>query len=328
MGDDLDALIKEIIVDAYGEDEQLWSFRQAFEDDGRFPFPATVVGAALDVMAVDYEGDERRGLLALCRREEGETHRVPLLDVVPAGPLSLTTARLVAAYRRWWGAEPLPVPFAQPGKQAWRYAPLAPRMEVTRPLALVAHGGWDPGDEYWGEPGDPIHPLWTEIIAAGSRPLHEMEQVIPGVAPDDWDTDPIVDAADLHRAGYDREAERLLRGLLEQDRRCVDAWAHLGNIFFDKQGPKAALACYETGVGIAERSLPDGFAGVLSRGLVDNRPFLRCLYGLGLCAWRQRRWGDAEEIFTSLVWLDPTGSLSALACLDEVVARHRWRRDD
>src|SRR5581483_9421028 len=156
-----------------------------------------------------------------------------------------------------------------------------------------------------------------EIIAAGPRPLYEMEQVIPGVAPDDWDTDPIVDAADLHRAGYDRQAEGLLRGLLEQDRRCVDAWVHLGNIFFDKQGPKTALAYYETGVAIAERSLPDGFAGVLSRGLVDNRPFLRCLDGLGLCAWRQRRWRDAEEIFTSLVWLDPTGSLSALACLDE-----------
>jgi len=48
VGDDLDGLIEGIIVDAYGEDEQLWSFRQAFEEDGRFPFPATVVGAALD----------------------------------------------------------------------------------------------------------------------------------------------------------------------------------------------------------------------------------------------------------------------------------------
>jgi len=28
----LDALIDEVIVDANGEDEQLWAFRQAFED--------------------------------------------------------------------------------------------------------------------------------------------------------------------------------------------------------------------------------------------------------------------------------------------------------
>ena len=30
---DLDELIEEITVDAYGDDEQLWAFRQAFEDN-------------------------------------------------------------------------------------------------------------------------------------------------------------------------------------------------------------------------------------------------------------------------------------------------------
>ncbi|MDQ1501572.1 MAG: hypothetical protein QOI86_4912 [Actinomycetota bacterium] len=327
MGDDLDGLIEGIIVDAYGEDEQLSSFRQAFEEDGRFPFPATVVGAALDVTAVDYEGDKRRGLVALCRRE-GTVHRIPLLDVVPAGPLSLSPARLLASYRRWWGADPLPTTASHPSRPAWVYTPLAPPGDVDPPLALVAHGEWDPKDEYWGEDGDVLHPLWETIIAAGPRPLYEMEQVIPGVAPDDWDTDPIADAAELHRAGYDREAEWLLRGLLQQDRRSVDAWAHLGNIALDTKGPKAALGYYENGVGIAERSLPDRFGGVLERGLIDNRPFLRCLYGLGLCAWRQRRWSDADAIFTSLVWLDPTGSLHALACYEQVLGRRRWQRED
>jgi hypothetical protein len=38
MGDAVDDLIEEIIVDAYGEHEQLWSFRQVFEDNARFPF--------------------------------------------------------------------------------------------------------------------------------------------------------------------------------------------------------------------------------------------------------------------------------------------------
>ena len=64
------------------------------------------------------------------------------------------------------------------------------------------------------------------------------------------------------------------------------------------------------------------------RGLIDNRPFLRCLYGLGLCALRQRRWVEAEAIFASLVWLDPTGSMSALACHEEVLRRQRWQRED
>ncbi|MCA1694102.1 MAG: calcium-binding protein, partial [Actinobacteria bacterium] len=64
MGDRIDELISEIIVDAYGEHEQLWSFRQAFEDDARFPFRGRVVGAEVDVTEVDFDGDERRGLIA------------------------------------------------------------------------------------------------------------------------------------------------------------------------------------------------------------------------------------------------------------------------
>ena len=31
--DELDALIDEIIVDAYGDDEQSWAFRQVLEDE-------------------------------------------------------------------------------------------------------------------------------------------------------------------------------------------------------------------------------------------------------------------------------------------------------
>jgi hypothetical protein len=33
----LDDMIAEITVDAYGDDEQLWAFRQAFEDDVALP---------------------------------------------------------------------------------------------------------------------------------------------------------------------------------------------------------------------------------------------------------------------------------------------------
>ena len=197
---------------------------------------------------------------------------------------------------------------------------------IDEPLALTAAGLWDPVEEYWGEPHQPNHPLEREVIAAGARPCFEMQQVLPGVDPDDWDSDPIVDAADLHRAGEDRAARRILEGLLALDRRCVDAWGHLGLIAFDTQGPGAAVTFYETGVAVAEASLPEGFGGVLPWGVVDNRPFLRCLHGLAVCAWRQRRWDDAVAMFTARVWIDPSGSLGELAYLDAVHARRRWTR--
>lgn len=325
MGDAVDDLIEEIVVDAYGDHEQLWSFRQVFEDNARLPFRGRVVGVDVEVTEVDFDGDERRGLVAVCRRE-GERHTVSLLDVTPAGPLPLETRQLLDAYRRWSGADPLPSGAHQTAT-AWQYPRFASvDSQPGAPLALNPMGDWDPNEEYWGGPDDPVHPLWQDVIAAGVRPCFEMEQVLPGVEQDDWDCDPIVDAAELHRAGHHREAVRVLEGLLAIDARCVDAWGHLGLIVFDTRGPGPAAELYDAGVAVAEQTLPDGFDGVLSWGWVDNRPFLRCLHGLALCAWRQRRWSDAEAMFTARVWLDPTGSLSALACLDPVQARQRWTR--
>jgi hypothetical protein len=325
MGDTIDELIEETLLDAYGENEKLWSFRQAFEEDARYPFRGEVVGVEVEVDAVDFDGDERRGLVAVCRRAD-ERHTVSLLDITPVGPLPVQTRRLLDAYRRWSGATPLSL--AEPGGAArWMYPRFSTVvMDGTTPLALNPMGDWDPADEYWGEPGEPIHPLCQQVIAAGVRPSFEMEQVLPGVSPDEWDSDPIVDAAELHRAGYHREDIRVLEGLLAIDDRCVDAWGHLGLIALDVRGPGPAVEFYQTGAAVAERSLPDGFDGVLPWGMIDNRPFLRCLHGLALCAWRQRRWDDAKAMFTARVWLDPSRSLDAVACLQPVRARQRWTR--
>jgi hypothetical protein len=40
----LDELIEEITIDAYGDDEQLWAFRQAFEDEVELPAKGFVIG--------------------------------------------------------------------------------------------------------------------------------------------------------------------------------------------------------------------------------------------------------------------------------------------
>ena len=108
MGDAVDELIGEITVDAYGLGEQLWSFRQAFEDTAQFPFEGRVVGVLIDVVAVEFDGDELGGLIAVCERSD-ERHTVALLDVVPADSLSDATRALIDAYRRWARASPIPV---------------------------------------------------------------------------------------------------------------------------------------------------------------------------------------------------------------------------
>ena len=323
MRDEIDDLIEVVIVDADNEDEQLSAFAQSFEDDGRFPFRGLVVGVEVDVMSVDFEGDERRGIVALCRRG-GKPYSVSLIDVTPIGPLSLETRQLIAAYRRWSNASPLTSP--KTAKTPWVYPRFAPALNLDAPLGLTPHGDWNPVDEYWGEPGDPIQPLCQTVIAAGPRPSFEMEQVIPGADEDDWDSDPIIEAADLHHAGLHREAIRILEDALAIDNRCIDAWGHLGLVAFNTRGPGPAVEFYQAGVAVADASLPVDFGGVLPWGWIDNRPFLRCLHGLALCAWRQRRWDDAAAMFTARVWLDPSGALNDLACLEPVQARQRWTK--
>ena len=76
----LDELIEDITVDAYGDDEQLWAFRQAFEDEVSLPADGFVIGEPVAVVEIDYDGNERRGLTAKCRRADGSEHVVGATD--------------------------------------------------------------------------------------------------------------------------------------------------------------------------------------------------------------------------------------------------------
>ncbi len=126
------------------------------------------------------------------------------------------------------------------------------------PLALTPMGDWDPEEEYWGEPGDPIEPCLQPIIAAGPRPSFEMEQVVPGDDPAEMSDGPILEAIDLKDAGDRPAANRKLMDLVARDLRCLDAHAHLGNFCFE-HGPEDAIRHYEMGVRIGELSLAKDF---------------------------------------------------------------------
>ena len=95
--DALDAMIEEITVDACGDEEKLWAFRQAFSDNVKLPADGFVIGEPVSVIEVDYDSNERRGLTARCRREDGSEHVVAVSEVV--FPQASTGARHIAAYR-------------------------------------------------------------------------------------------------------------------------------------------------------------------------------------------------------------------------------------
>jgi hypothetical protein len=385
---ELDRLIEEIVVDAYDDDEQFWAFRQAFEDNVAMPAEAFVVGEPVTVMTIDYDGNERRGLTARCRREAGLEQVIAACDLI--FPEGSTGARYVAAYRRWLGIELHPqgslsktrrrppkateddidmtrdvelivvavkgnaVSCRLPGKdrvitlrttrlwdlvpgevinvtprKQWRYKGhpyLSGEIEAWRldipalgltPLKLKEMGRWDPRDHYWGEPDEPIEEWARPIIDQGPRLEYEMEQVLPGEDPDDPDTDPILEAVERKESGDSLGAERMLMSLLAADLRCLDAHAHLGNFAFD-HSPEKAIRHYEIGVRIGNLSLGEGFNNVLHWGHIHNRPFLRCMHGYGLCLSRLGRHKEAEELFTRMLWLNPSDNQGVRFLLGKV----------
>jgi hypothetical protein len=233
-----------------------------------------------------------------------------------------------------WNVAPGEIVAVKPRKQ-WSYANhpylsgdiVSARLDVPAlglvPLRLEERGAWDPNEEYWGEPGDPIEAWAKPIIARGPRPEFEMEQVLPGADPDDLDSDPITESNERKDAGDGREARKLLMKLCEGDLRCLDAHSHLGNLVFD-HSPDEAIRHYEVGVPIGELSLAAQFEGVLSWGRVDNRPFLRCLHGYGLSTWRLGRFEEAERTFDRLLWLNPSDNQGARFLVGAVRARMPW----
>jgi tetratricopeptide (TPR) repeat protein len=393
--DDLDEMIEQITIDAYGDDEALFAFRQAFEDNVELPADGFVIGEPVSVIEVDYDGNERRGLTAKCSREDGTEHTIAVFEIVL--PQGSADARHITAYRKWLNLDPCPVeakvssrrkrqhkatadnldlsqpvdlvalavkeraarcrlmgsdrvitlrasrlwevvPGAivtvKPGKQ-WRYGGhpyLSGKIQSTRidmdvlnlvPLGLADMGMWDPKEHYWGEPDEPIEAWAKPIIAHGPRPMFEMEQVLPGEDPDDPFDDPITRSNDLRNTGRRAEATKILMGLCQADLRCLDAHSHLGHLVFDHY-PQDAIGHYEVGLRIGELPLGNDFSGVLLWSLIDNRPFLRCMHGYGLCLWRLGRFEEAERVFDRMLWLNPSDNQGVRFLLDEVKANTAW----
>ena len=95
---DLDELVEEAVVDAYGEDEQLVGFYTMIEENLALPFTTRVLGVEVTVAGIDHTDC---GIAAICVRG---THRQPvaILELpLPAPPPP--GSEWITAYRHWAG---------------------------------------------------------------------------------------------------------------------------------------------------------------------------------------------------------------------------------
>jgi tetratricopeptide (TPR) repeat protein len=169
-----------------------------------------------------------------------------------------------------------------------------------------------------------------DVPALGLVPLRldgqmscQMAQVLPGTA-DDPDYDPIIEASKLNQAGDQQAAHRLLLKLLAVDLRCLDAYVHLGIFAFDHPDEAITMRPVTDRAAVCAGR---GSTGCCRGGGIDNRPFLRCLPGCGLCVWRLGKFNRAAEVFERMLRFNPADNQSARGLLPAVRAGEPWQAD-
>ncbi len=109
---------------------------------------------------------------------------------------------------------------------------------------------------------------------------------------------------DLLERGDEEEAGRYFFKSIEVDQAYADGYNHLANIVWRKGDWKQAEGLYRKALECAEpevKDLPNGGF----RGILESRPYMRALHGLGLTLWRQGRLEDAVSIFQRMLKLNP-----------------------
>ena len=113
--DALDRLVGVITVDCYNPAEQVTAFYEVFAEEVALPTTATVVGAAVQVIAIDIS-EHAEDLTARCRRND-VVQDLSLSDVVFSPDTA--AAWIHAAYRRCLGLTPHPAAIPKEWKPSW-----------------------------------------------------------------------------------------------------------------------------------------------------------------------------------------------------------------
>lgn len=166
------------------------------------------------------------------------------------------------------------------------------------------------------------HDARGRATVGNARPVYRLAQVAP--ASDDAGADLLLEAQDCIDSRAYAEADELLHKVLALDLRHLDAHAVLGERNL-ASWPTLARHHFELGVAIGSLTVSDDFDGVLPWDFVDNRPFLRCLYGHSRALLRSDRREDAAAALRRLLRLDPADHLGAAARLAAIEAGKTWR---
>ncbi len=201
------------------------------------------------------------------------------------------------------------------------------QIKGIKKLKVISLGNWNPHNELFDDGEDKEEGLpypFDKILDFGKRETWEMENILPGYKPGDFNC-PIGTGIDIFEAGDWNGGVRHMKGLLKKDERCLDAYAHLGNWHFEYDDLNKAKNFYKMGVAIGLKSLGKKIDDVLPWGFIENRPFLRCLHGLGITYYRQKKAIEALSFFEKMVWLNPRDNQGARFLVNSVIDGIEWK---
>ena len=95
---ELEDLVEEATIDAYGEEEQVTSFCTVLDEHLTLPFDAVVLGVDVKVEKLDLT-DHSDDIVIVCRRGRGR-QRLPILDLPLPDPPPKGW-KWIEAYRYW-----------------------------------------------------------------------------------------------------------------------------------------------------------------------------------------------------------------------------------
>ncbi len=108
---------------------------ESFGDDVNLPADGYVIGEPVSVVEIDYDGNERRGLTAKCRREDGSEHVVAASDIV--FPKGSHGSLFSAAHRRWLGLEPYPAVTQKHTSRKRQHKATDEDLDLSKPVELI-----------------------------------------------------------------------------------------------------------------------------------------------------------------------------------------------
>ena len=109
---------------------------------------------------------------------------------------------------------------------------------------------------------------------------------------------------DLLEQGDEKEAGHYFFRSIEIDPTYADGYNHLANIAWRKGEWEQAEGLYRKALELAEPEVKDAPKGSFW-GILETRPYMRALHGLGLTTWKQNRLEEAVGFFKQMLKFNP-----------------------